>query len=112
MIGFGLLWTIGLWFVYRIAMVCKKREAALRAGPRWQLYAAYLWLAAGLVLDVVYNVVVGTILFLDLPRELTLTARLRRYRADASTHIDLRYRLATFICTRLLNPYDPGGSHC
>lgn len=67
-------------------------------------------LCVGLFLDFVLNVVVGTVVFVDLPHELKLTQRLKRYHKDAKG--TWRDRLATWICTHLLNPFDPKGGHC
>ncbi|HXF44865.1 MAG TPA: hypothetical protein VNK91_01985 [Burkholderiaceae bacterium] len=109
MIQLILIWTVGLWFLYRIVMWLKKRRDAIKARGRSWYWAAYLVAFVGVVLDIVYNVVVGTVMFADLPRELTFTARLKRYRRGP---LIWRWRLATWFCARLLNPYDPSGDHC
>lgn len=104
----ALVWTLGLWFVYRAVMWLKKRREAIKAKSRALYYAAYAFVAVALVLDVAYNAVVGTVLFAEPPRELTFTSRLKRHkRGDYGTW---RWRLAHWFCAELLNPYDPG--HC
>ena len=56
------------------------------------------------LLDVAVNLTIASVVFVDLPREATLTARLHRYRRG------WRHTVARFICERLLNPFDP--DHC
>lgn len=71
----------------------------------------YPWLWLGLVLDAALSVFVGTLVFLDPPRELLLTARLKRY-INTSPVGSWRERLASWICTNLLDPFDKRGDHC
>lgn len=71
---------------------------------------AYMLLAVGYVLDCALNTFVGTLVFLDRPREWVLTDRLKRYHATAAG--TWRDRVATWICTRMLDPFAPGGKHC
>lgn len=72
---------------------------------------AYILLAIGLTLDLILNVVVASILFLEPPRlrELLLTARLSRL---VKTDSGWRGRLARWICHHLLDQFDPKGKHC
>jgi hypothetical protein len=56
------------------------------------------------LLDVAVNWFVATVVFLDLPREATLTHRLQRYKHG------WRRTVARFVCEQLLNPFDP--DHC
>lgn len=67
---------------------------------------AYLLLSAGLVLDVVLNAVVGSVLFLEPPRELLLTSRLKRLKRGDGW----RAKLADWVCEHLLEQFDEG--HC
>jgi len=69
---------------------------------------AYVLLAIGLVLDFITNVVVGSVLFLDPPREWLLTDRLQRYKnLDRESW---RGKTAYWLCEHLLNQFDEG--HC
>jgi len=99
-----------LFWLYRGVMYLKKNRDTL---PPWQRYPAYLFVAIGYIADVAYQVIFGTTQFLDFPRELTFTARLKRYKyGSLLTPVDLwRYEKALAICTRL-DPYDPSGGHC
>lgn len=70
---------------------------------------------AGLIMDVLYNITIGTVLFLDPPaaaRE-TFTLRLKRYK-HMQPHTALerwRHRAALWLCANLLDPFEKGG-HC
>jgi hypothetical protein len=65
-------------------------------------------LVAFIVFDVLVNLL-ASLLFLDLPKEKLLTQRLMRYMAGPE---GLRRRVATGICNKFLDPFDPAGSHC
>ena len=104
-------YTLGLWFVYRVAMQLKRGAARLKAAGGWKLALAYLFIALAYLLDLAYTLTVGTLLFLDPPRELTFTARLKRYRRGGGYAV-FQLRLADWFCETLLNPYDPSGKHC
>lgn len=93
------------WVWYLAVMNLKAQRDQLIGCARW---LAKLTLAIGLVLDFFLNVIVATLVFLDLPREATVTKRLSRYCGDCGW----RSRLAFWICNRLLDPFDPEGKHC
>ena len=63
------------------------------------------------LLDIAFNVVLS-IPFLDPPRELLATARLKRYKRSTSNSFLARYRrgVASQFCDCLLNPFDE--EHC
>ncbi len=70
---------------------------------------AYVLLVVGLVMDVILNVVVGSALFAERPREWLLTARLKRHKYYGSRN-SWRYKLAMWICEHFLEQFDEG--HC
>lgn len=70
---------------------------------------AYIALGIGLVLDFLLNVAVCTLLFVELPREWLVTARLIRHKRAGQ---GWRFRLASWLCTNLLDNLDPKGCHC
>jgi len=72
----------------------------LRNKPRWVIAIFSPYILLFLALDVLYNVVFGSILFLELPRELLFTDRLIRHKPKI---------VAKRLC-ELLNAFDPG--HC
>lgn len=62
----------------------------------------------GLFLDLVVNTFVATIIFLELPKEFTVSARLTRHSEEGE---GWRKRLAIGIRTALLDNIDPKGVH-
>ena len=100
--GFMLL----CWVLYIAVMNFKARRDTLH----WFVKVnAYVVLAIGLVLDLILTVVIGTVIFLSLPKwnEWTFTARLKRHRFGHGW----RSAEAVWICEKLLNPFVTGG-HC
>lgn len=67
----------------------------------------YPTLVIGLLLDLYVNVIVMTVLFLELPRELTVTSRLKRHNRFGT---GWRQRLANWF-EPVLDPIDPSGDH-
>jgi hypothetical protein len=63
----------------------------------------------GVVLDALINITLMTILFLELPKEILVTSRLKRH---IYTSTGYREKIAVWFCSNLLNPFDPDGSHC
>ena len=69
---------------------------------------AYPILLAGLLSDVVFNVVLGSLMYLEIPREWLFTTRCERH-----LHADTwRGCLARWFCRNFLDPFDPDGGHC
>lgn len=108
------LYSALCWIIYLGMMKIDKHWP--KSWPEWLQWPL---IASTLVLDVILNIIVGTILFLDLPKELLLTARLQRYVtepgaswSDLGAKPSWRAKLAKFICKHLLDPYDPKGCHC
>lgn len=58
--------------------------------------------------DVVFNVIIATFIFADLPEEYMFTQRLSRYKAGDS---GWRTHVAKWLCANLLDPFELGG-HC
>lgn len=67
----------------------------------------YPALVVGLLLDLIVNTVVATLIFLELPKEWTVSARLTRH----SESTGWRQRVAVAIRTALLDNIDPNGVH-
>jgi len=61
--------------------------------------------------DIPVNLTIGSLFFLDMPEEFTLSDRLARYRTSG-TAPGWRKTVATVICTQALNPFDPTKHHC
>jgi len=81
-----------------------------RAGVHWAvLLVSSPLLLVMLAFDFVMQMTLATLIFWDRPRELLVTARLKRYRL---TRTDWREHWAKQICTHALNPFDPTKKHC
>ena len=105
-----LLWAVlacyGLWVFY-LAVMNLKRVRDNGGLSKWALRFGYPVLLIGFVLDVLVNWFVVTLLLLELPRETTVTARLKRHNRDSS---GWRKTLVLFF-EPLLDPFDPSGNH-
>jgi hypothetical protein len=67
----------------------------------------YPTLVIGLVLDLFVNLTLMTIVLLELPRELTVTSRLKRHHKESTG-----WRLAVVKFFKpVLDPLDPSGDH-
>lgn len=95
-----------VWLFYLASMHLVRYRSEL--GPVAKAHG-YLIVGVGLVLDAVLNLAVATVLFLEPPRELLLTARLKRL---VGRDLGWRGDLAAWVCERLLNQFDPSGGHC
>jgi len=69
----------------------------------------YPFLALGYLSDFLLNCTVGTVLFLELPKEMLLSPRVARHKLEGTGY---RKVVATYICNELLDPFDPSGCHC
>lgn len=95
-----------LWVFYVAVMHLKKVRDTVGLTPASKVFG-YPTLFVGLVLDCLINITVCTVLFLDLPRETLVTARLQRYvRGDG-----WRKKAALWFGVELLNDFDPSGNH-
>ncbi len=104
--GYGL--AVVTWVFYLAVMALIPHRHKLRPVAKAH---AYMLVGVGLVLDVALNVIVGSLMFLEPPhpRRLLLTARLSHH---TSRDNGWRTRLAKYICSRLLDQFDPRGRHC
>lgn len=95
-----------LW-VHFVAVMHLKRMRDAGQLTTAQKFIGYPVLAIGLVLDIALQIII-TALFLELPRELTVSGRLWRL----SNGVDgWRKRIATHIRVGLLDSADPSGVH-
>lgn len=101
------LWLF--WGMYVLVMGLYRAKLDGRLTPL--TYALSLpFLLVGLAMDVVANATVASVLFLEPPREWLVTERLQRH--IATRRFTWRYKLATWVCTHLLDFVDPTGAHC
>lgn len=100
------LLTYALWVFY-IAVMNLKRVRDAGQLSRFAAVLGYPILFVGLLLDLIVNVVVMTPLLLELPQEMTVTARLKRHHAESDG-----WRLAVVLFLEpILDPFDPSGDH-
>lgn len=124
----GVASTYLLWILYICVMGFKRARNDGKLS-KTALVLGYPVLVFGYLLDFLVNVVFMTPLLLDLPRELTVTARLKRH--NSTSLIDdmtgfsawqivrayyknfmLPYRKFMVRWTKpLLDPFDPSGTH-
>lgn len=104
---FSLLGLHTLWVYYLAVMHLKvARDRGELIG--FVRYPAYFTLGVGLLVDFLMNVIPCSIIFLELPREKTVTSRLKRHINSEGWRSDL----AAWFCMNLLNRFDPSGNHC
>ncbi|OQX30709.1 MAG: hypothetical protein B0D96_03335 [Candidatus Sedimenticola endophacoides] len=93
------------WIHYLAIMNLSRNRRKLTPFARFWAYNA---LVIGYPLDCLFNLLLGTLFFLELPREWLFTARCDRHLDDPGW----RGRNARFFCHNLLDPFDPKGTHC
>ena len=107
---------IGLWTIlavfYTLYIAAIQLYSDRNNLPKWIKIFALPILVVMLVCDFLMQITLFTILFLDIPRDLLVTARLKRYRDNAAYNSTWRQHVATLICTEALNPFDPSKHHC
>lgn len=75
----------------------------------------YAIVYVALILDILFNVIVGSLVFVEAPeiRRLTFTARCKKWKTyvgPATPLVRWRIAVAVFVCDSWLNPGEPG--HC
>ena len=93
------------WVAYLSIMHLKKVRDADQL-PKVTMYLSLPLLIIGFALDFLINLIIGTILFLEIPSGWLLTDRLQRHIGKDNW----RGKMARWICTNLLEPFDEG--HC
>lgn len=104
-IVYAIAYAYVLWLLFLAVMALRWKWHALSLQVR--IIAAPSVLVA-LLLDVLFNLTIGTVLFLDLPRQWTFSQRIGSYKQ----RIDWRAPLAHWICANLLDPFEADGAHC
>jgi hypothetical protein len=101
-----LLIPVTYWFYAAVMSFKRARDAGKMSWPMKVL--AYPALFIGLALDVLLNLTVCTVLFLEVPKELLVTSRLSRHIKGSGK----RAVIAKWLCSKLLDELDPSGCHC
>lgn len=105
-LGAAVLWTWVLWVFYLAVMHLQERRDADMI-PRFAYIPGMAALWVGWALDFLINVAVLTVVMIEIPRETTVTARLKRHKDD----MGWRGSIARWIAAQLLDPFDPSGTH-
>lgn len=98
------LYLFFILYVASMGMIRAHKEGKLNS-ILWVLCVPFV--ALSWVIDVIHNITLFTLLYLELPRELTVTERLKRH---VSEHT-FRGKLSRWIAETLLNPFDYSGNH-
>lgn len=105
-----IVWTfLGIYLLWVFYLAVMNLDRAKRSGTLGPVAFALGLpiLIGGLALDFLINLVPCTIAFRELPRELTVTARLKKHIDDKGHKGDM----ARWIADHLLDPFDPSGKH-
>lgn len=95
-----------LWLFFLAVMNLKRARDADRLGPVAYALGTPV-LIVGYLLDFLVNVTACTVLFLEVPRETTVTARLKRHAPECTW----RGGIARWMAAHLLDAFDPAGRH-
>ena len=99
-----ILYAYLLWVLFLAVMALQNKWHDL---PKTIQVLAIPAVLLAVTLDVLFNITIGTLLFLDLPRQYTFSQRVGSYKQ----RIDWRQPLAVWICSNMLDPFEIGG-HC
>lgn len=100
------LWAF--WAVYVLVMGIYRAHLAKRLTPV-TLVLSLPFVALGYVMDVLANVTIASVVFIELPQETLVTDRLKRHIDQGS---GWRQTLARYVCDHMLDMFDPSGNHC
>ncbi len=103
LVAFAALYA--LWVFFLAVMALKRARDGGLLVTRTKVLG-YPILFAGLILDAIANIFVMTIILMEIPKEMTVTARLKRHNRGAGW----RQAVAAWF-KPLLDPYDPSGIH-
>lgn len=104
-VGVVLLSFYVLWVLY-LAVMNLKRVKNLGLLKPVAVVLAVPILVLGFLLDVILNFVVMTVILLEIPRELTVSERLKRHNEKGGW----RKKVAQLF-EPILDPFDPSGNH-
>lgn len=100
------LWAF--WGLYVLVMGIYRAHLDRRLNPATKLLG-FPFVVIGAFIDVVANMTIATLVFLEPPSEWLVTQRLQRHMKDGG---GWRYRLSCWVCMNLLDVFDPTGKHC
>ncbi|MEJ7685610.1 MAG: hypothetical protein WKG52_00670 [Variovorax sp.] len=100
----GILYALWIHFLAVMALLDARERQVLTTAAK---VPGYPVLGAGLVLDFLGNLI-ATFLFVELPREFTVSSRVKRHCRDSK---GWRREMATWIRDNWLKPFDRTGGH-
>lgn len=109
LIAIPLFAVLGIWLLWVFYLAVMNLKRAKDAGTLSKTAHAMGLpvLAVGLLLDLVINVLVISVVLFEIPREATVTARLKRHHKTSTG-----WRLAVVKWFKaILDPFDPSGDH-
>lgn len=102
----SLIGFYALWILYLAVMNLKRAKDNGLLNTTAKVLGTPV-LLVGYLLDFLLNVLVMTVVLLELPQETTVTARLKRHHKES-----MGWRLAVVLWFEpILDPYDPSGDH-
>jgi hypothetical protein len=96
-----------LWVIYTAMMRLKQVREAGKLTLAMKVLG-YPVLFFGLVIDFLLNAIPGSIIFMEWPREYTLSERLWRHSQESTGY---KQKVAELIRVNLLDAIDPSGVH-
>lgn len=98
--------TLGFYILF-MSLKEKEHEEKLKEklGAIW--YGFYLLLWIGLILDTLFNWLIGSLYYREIPQEFLFTSRCNRHLTTGS---GIQLARAHFACDNLLDPFEKG--HC
>lgn len=106
-IAAGLLSFWVLWVLFLAVMNLQEAKDS-NTLPRPILIPAYITLWVGLIVDLFVQLTFATIIWLELPRELTVSGRVARLIESGGGY---RKNLAIWFRNNMLKPFDRSGGH-
>lgn len=103
-----ILFLTAFWGLYVLVMGLYRAHLEGRL-KGINLLLAWPYLLLGAAVDLLANLTLASILFLELPRELLVTGRLQRHMRGKP---GWRRTLSQYICDHMLDVFDPRGNHC
>lgn len=105
-VSFGSCYALWIFYLATMALYRARISGTI---SKTALFFGWPIAMTGVVLDFLVNITIVSVLLLEIPRELLVTRRLHRHLADGS---GWRFNIAKFICSKLLDTFDPSGTHC
>lgn len=98
-----------LWAFF-LAVMALQRAYDAKTLSKVALVLGLPIIVTGFLIDFIVNIVVASVLFLELPQDATVSKRLGRLKREEPT--SWRGKLAAWFCANLLDTFDPTGEHC